>query len=290
MLSSIICVSEITTAQDEHPKLKVNLDKFTFRANEAFAVRITDESGDYIAGVTVGIQNEGNTDVTNANGLAQLVAPDVDEETEIIIKAQKFGYTTGNTTALVLREASIWEKILDNEYTLIVFAIVFLILVVLFVDFRRKRMEKFVGDRTQEISNEQKMKRYASDEEMVTLPTSKKIREKTVFQDISKEEKNIVQDKGPKVEEIRITRPDKDKKIVSVETEKEEEKKLIPRRTLSKHGYDWFEGTDDIRYEIDRLTGEIDEEGKDKWFEGIDDIRAKIDEKLKKKDKEKEEE
>ena len=282
ILSSLIYVSDITTAQDEHTKLKINLDKINFRAKEEFAVRVTDENGNPIAGVTVGIQHIGNTDVTNANGLAQLIAPDVKEKTEITIIAQKFGYTTGNTTALVLKEASIWEKMLENEYTFIVIAIVFLIVVILFVNFRRKRMDKFVDNRTKEISEEQKLKRDTSNEEIVTLPTSEKIREKTVYQ-------NTGQDKGPKVEEIRIARPDKDKNIVSVESEKEGKKKLIPRRTLSKHGYDWFEGTDDIRYEIDRLTGEIDEEGKDKWFEGIEDIRAKIDEKLKKKDKEKEE-
>jgi hypothetical protein len=282
MLSSLIYVSETTTAQDEHPKLKVNLDTLTFRAKEEFAVRITDENDNPVAGATVGIQHIGNTDVTNANGLAQLVAPDVKERTEITIIAQKFGYTTGNTTALVLKEASIWEKIMENEYTLVIIAIVCLIIVILFVNFRRKRMERFVDNRTKEISKEQNLKRDTSSEEIVTLPTSEKIREKTVYQ-------NTGQDKGPKVEEIRITRPDKDKNIVSVESEKEGKKKLIPRRTLSKHGYDWFEGTDDIRYEIDRLTGEIDEEGKDKWFEGIDDIRAKIDEKLKKKDKEKDE-
>ena len=44
-----------------------------------------------------------------------------------------------------------------------------------------------------------------------------------------------------------------------------------------------------MRYEIDKLTGEIDEEGVDKWFEGVDDIKKKIDEKMKKK-KQKEEE
>ena len=37
-----------------------------------------------------------------------------------------------------------------------------------------------------------------------------------------------------------------------------------------------------MRYKIDKLTGEIDEEFIDKWFEGIEDIRSKVDEKLKK--------
>ena len=42
-----------------------------------------------------------------------------------------------------------------------------------------------------------------------------------------------------------------------------------------------------MRYEIDKLTGEVDEEGLDKWFEGVSDLKVKIDEKIKKKDKKK---
>jgi len=91
---------------------------------------------------------------------------------------------------------------------------------------------------------------------------------------------------GAKVEEIRIRRSRKDGEISSVSDE--EKGNTISRRNSKKTSHGWFEGTDDIRYEIDKMTGEIDEEGKDKWFEGTDNIRAKIDEKLKKKDKKKE--
>ncbi len=54
---------------------------------------------------------------------------------------------------------------------------------------------------------------------------------------------------------------------------------------LTKDENDWFKGTDDIRYEIDKLTGKIDENSIDKWFEGYDDIKDKINERIKKKDK-----
>ena len=89
-----------------------------------------------------------------------------------------------------------------------------------------------------------------------------------------------------KVEEIRISRSRKDREVSSVSDK--EKGNTISRRNGKKTSHGWFEGTDDIRYEIDKMTGEIDEEGKDKWFEGTDNIRAKIDEKLKKKDKKKE--
>ena len=80
-----------------------------------------------------------------------------------------------------------------------------------------------------------------------------------------------------------------DKKIVAVEDEKEETNKTSINEPKRKYDYDWFEGTSNARYEIDKITGEIDEDGVDKWIEGRDNIRSKIDEKIKKKDKKKEE-
>ncbi|MEA2055573.1 MAG: hypothetical protein U9O49_01920, partial [Candidatus Thermoplasmatota archaeon] len=98
-------------------------------------------------------------------------------------------------------------------------------------------------------------------------------------------------ERDSKVEEIRISRPRKEKEIVSVTGDKiKEGKKVMPVQSHKSDDGDWFQGTDAIRYEIDKLTGEIDEENLDKWFEGIDDIRVKIDEKIKKKDKKKNEE
>ena len=59
---------------------------------------------------------------------------------------------------------------------------------------------------------------------------------------------------------------------------------------MTKKDYDWFEGDDDARYQIQKATGEVDETGKDKWFEGVGDLKEKIDERVKKKDKKKDEE
>jgi len=92
-----------------------------------------------------------------------------------------------------------------------------------------------------------------------------------------------------KVEEIRISRPRKEKEVIPVSSEEDKTEKLINKNKMQKHGYDWFKGTDDIRYEIDKLTGEIDEDGIDKWYEGVDNIREKIDEKMKKRKEKKRE-
>jgi hypothetical protein len=119
------------------------------------------------------------------------------------------------------------------------------------------------------------------------MQPSVKIENQPVNQHGTTENIDMESERGPKVEEIRISRPRKEKEIVPINAEEEKVDEAIPRKVRRRHEYDWFEGTDDIRYEIDKITGKIDEEGADKWFEGIDDIRAKIDEKVKKKDKKK---
>ena len=58
------------------------------------------------------------------------------------------------------------------------------------------------------------------------------------------------------------------------------------RKKIKKKGqHDWFIGHDELKYEIDKITGEIDEDGIDKWYEGKDNIKEKIKEKVKQKDK-----
>jgi hypothetical protein len=93
--------------------------------------------------------------------------------------------------------------------------------------------------------------------------------------------------KDTKVEEIRITRPSKDKEIVPIKSYEDETEKVINSKKNKYLDTDWFKGTQDIRYEIDKITGKVDEEGIDQWYEGIDNLREKIDERLKNREKKK---
>lgn len=272
-----ISAERIIIILNKLPKLIVTLDKDSIEANEQFFVTVTDdtENKNPIADATVAIQDvfgEGAIATTNSGGRAWLVAPEV--KGEITIMAQKDGYVEGTTPLMVNIGPGFWESLLQNPDIFIILAVIVVIAAIVFVNFRQR---KHIDIGAREISKEQALTRYGAHGKIVSLPSSEKTG-KPVDQYGSR---------GPKIEEIRISRPRKDKKIVSVKIEKEEARKVIPRKTIRKHDYDWFEGTDDIRYEIDRITGEIDEEGLDKWFEGIDDIRAKIDEKIKKKDKKK---
>ena len=266
------------------PQLIITPDAYTVEVNKQFSVVITDEDGKSIAGVTVGIQSctgKDNVDITNDNGRAWLIAPE--GHNEIILIAQKKGYIDGKPILLgVNTNPSFIDLIVENPYAPIFIAVLLLILAILFVNFKQK---KTIAKIPEEVFKEQPLSKYTTKRIIGFMPPSIVIR-KTVNHHKSKEDVRIEPKRGPKIEEIRINRSNKEKKIVSISRESGEKRKTIPRKTTRKHEYDWFEGTHNIRYEIDKITGKIDEEGVDKWFEGMDDIRAKIDEKVKKRDKE----
>ena len=267
------------------PQLIITPDSYTVEEKKQFSVVVTDENGKSVAGVIVGIQSctgEDYIDITNDNGRAWLITPE--GHNEIILIAQKEGYIDGKPILLgVNTNPGFIELIVEHPYAPIFIAIVLLILAILFVNFRQKRA---IAKIPEEIFKEQPSKKYTTSGKNGLMPPHKVIR-KPVNHHKSKGNVRIEPKRGPKIEEIRINRASKDKKIVSISRESEEKRKTSPRKTTRKHEYDWFEGTHNIRYEIDKITGNIDEEGVDKWFEGMDDIRAKIDEKVKKRDKEK---
>lgn len=275
MLIVTLIFSNPIFAQEEQELIVVS-DESIVEANKKFSVVVKDEDQNTIEGATVYIQNVyGDSSTTNKDGRAWLDAPG--DRNEITIIAQKDGYTDGYTTVMIDIPLSFWELI-QNPDNLIFVAIALLILAIVFVNLRRRRS---AHRRTDEISEDQVSNKYSPHGTVISKPS----KEVTKTSGVTGESLNLKIKTEPKVEEIRISRPRKDKDVVSVESEDVDGKKSIDQRIYRKRDYDWFEGKDDIRYEIDKITGEIDEEGKDKWFEGIDDIRAKIDEKIKKKDK-----
>jgi len=267
------------------PQLIITPDSYTVEANKQFSVVVTDENGKFVAGTTVGIQScngKNYVDITNENGRAWLTTPE--GRNEIILIAQKEGCIDGKPIILgVNTNPSIIELIFGNPYTPIFIAIVLLILAVLFVNFKQKRTITKIPE---EIFEEHPSKKYTTSRKN-GLISNHKVISKPVKNNKSKGDIRTEPKRGPKIEEIRINRSNKDKKIVSISSEKQEKRKNSTSKTTRRHEYDWFEGTHDIRYEIDKITGKIDEERLDRWFEGMDDIRAKIDEKVKKRDKEK---
>ncbi|MDH7516813.1 MAG: hypothetical protein QHH19_00440 [Candidatus Thermoplasmatota archaeon] len=264
-------------AQDK--QLFVTVNEYIIKSNEPFTVVVKDEYNMPVKGVSVAIQNiVGKTEITDDEGVAILTAPS--NCNEITIIAQKEGYKDGRKSVKIYVPPGLIESLLQNQYIPIVIAVIAVLSAILVVNFRQKRHERnLVG----ETLKEQPIKSSLHGV-VVSVSSDEKEAGKQINQGVSTEEIYIDSKSGPKIEEIRISRPRKDKEIVSVKTEEEIEN-ISARKAMRKHEYDWFEGEEDIRYKIDRITGKIDEDGVDKWFEGIDDIRAKIDEKIKKKDR-----
>ena len=240
--------------------LAVTTDKGIVEEKESFQVIVTDQNENVVEGsiVYLDIEDSGaDSDVTNDNGVAYLEAPDVDERTDIAIIAFKEGYEAGSKT---IRVENVKIGFIDDMAP-VIGAVIVLIFSMIFVKFR-KRISKPTSDVATDIP------RYRTG---TSMDKSKPKKEKEIS--------NL--DKGPRVEEIRIRAQDKIKESKGFSEEKE------PGLIHKKGEYEWFQGTDYMRYKIDELTKEMDSKNADKWFEGVPDIRSKVDETLKKKQKKK---
>ena len=269
--------AETTITVSKKLSLIVSPEKQTVEKGELFAVRVRDQDGKTVQGATIAIQSSGSSKKTDSDGMEWLTAPN-DNREKIKIIANKTGYEQGEATVGVTPELPLIERILQSPYTPILIAAALLIIAAFIVNLRQK---KNIDNRAKEISKEKVLNKY-SPQPHGAIISSAGTKEETW------NAKGMPNKPGPKVEEIRISRPRKDKEIFSVNGEKrEDERKVMPMQSKSKS--DWFEGKDSIKYEIDKMTGDVDEEELDKWFEGTSDIQDKIDERVRKKDKKKKE-
>jgi len=262
---------------EDMPRLVITPDNgYVLDAGQRFSVKITENSSDGIEveGVSVAIQNVIGDEynyTTGSDGRAYLTAPRNKERITII--ASKSGYITSTLEMQINPVPDLIEQIINNKYFIVFLALIFLIIAIIFVNLRQK---KSIYSRAKEISKEKTIQKYG-------LEKTQSSREK-----INRygEPESMVKIRGrdnDKIEEIRIIQPHKVKEVIPIKTNKDKRDDHEKKKTT-----DWFQGTDEVKYEINRLTGEIDEEGKDKWFEGVEDLRDKLDEKMKKKGKKKE--
>jgi len=265
----------ITILENISKKLVISSDDVV-EGGKYFTVYVEDEDNNPIEGAIIGLQNNWDQkEETNNEGKAFLKAPE-DQETIKII-AQKDPFISDSKIIRVNIPQAWWKTLINSWYFPILIATIVLILIIIFVNHQQK---KSIYHRSKEITDKQKQKKY----EEINLDKIKSKEQEDEYYNTkpirSKKQKDS------KVEEIRISRPRKDKEIIPVK-EQDETEKVIERKKNKKNNFDWFEGTEDVRYEIDKLTGEIDEEGVDKWFEGVDGLKEKISEKVKKKDNKK---
>ena len=271
--------SSITKA--DQSSLYIEPNNLIVDAGDSFYVTVyeNNENGAKIEGATVYIANYGSNDTTDAYGNAFFTAPgDIKKITEIRVYATKQGYMTSSVLIKINPADSIWDSIIKNKYFLIFVSLIILIFAILFVHFKQK---KYVNTRSKELSNEKLVEKWT------TYENHDDCSKKMNIQHYSNNAVRTRQTNDTKVEEIRITRPIKDKHIVPIKTDGDETEKLINSKKNKCLDTDWFQGTEDIRYEIDKITGKVDEEGIDQWYEGIDNLREKIDERLKNREKKK---
>ena len=287
MIFFLFLISNISfkTVAAQDTGLTITVDDI-IEANKEFSV-IVRYNGSVAEDISVYIQNEPTSSTTNKHGVAYLVAPSEPGSWLIIARDESGVYGGAEATypIKIVSEPAFWE----SPYFPIALAIICLIGAIVFVNLKQK---KDIYNRTKELSKEKLMKIQGIGDrgKPPSSNQKKEIRVETKLESSKPYEPEPVrakQTQDAKVEEIRISRPRKKKEVVKVEEKKDETEKVISEKRMKKRDYDWFEGTDDVRYEIGKLTGEIDEEGVDKWFEGVDGLKDKIDEKVKKKDKKK---
>jgi len=254
------------------PKLTIIPENgYVLDAGKRFSVKITNSSsGIEVEGAEVAIQNVIGSEysyTTGSDGRAYLNAPKNKERITII--ATKGGYVTSTLELEINPEQGLFEQIIASDYFIVFVALLFLISAIIFVNFKQK---KSIYSRAKEISKEKTMQKY-------DLEKTQKPKEKSSNYGNSDDAVKIKQKSNDKIEEIRIIQSRKSKEVYPIKaTDKEdldEEEKSA----------DWFKGTSEVKYEIDRLTGEVNEDDKDKWFEGVESLRDKLDEKMKKKGK-----
>jgi hypothetical protein len=239
---------------------------FIIEGNNYFSVLITDDKGIPIYNATIGIQSyisKHSLVYSDENGRARILAPN--NRDEIIILAQKKGYITATEKIWINTNPNIIEKIIQNPYTIIIISIIILAVAITIVKVRKK---------IDQIKN--KKQNYKK------INNIKSKNEKTDYLIQINNKNHETKIKEAKVEEIRINRNEPAQKIVSLKKKMERNDSNFKENKKIIRNDKWFEGIDDIRYKIDKLTGDISSINENKWFEGKENIRNKIDEKLKK--------
>jgi hypothetical protein len=267
----------ITILNIAKPSLFIFHEEYIVDEGKLFSVTITknDRNGDPVEGVKVYIQNspESGSEYTDEYGNAKLTTPK--DFVKFTVIASKSGYEDGTMIFDVNIEKTLWESIIEDPYFLVYIAIIILIFAVIFVNIKQKRS---IFDRTKQIIDNKTIEKYSEQ------PTASYYTQKINVQHHSNEAVRLNPTEDSKVEEIRITRSMKNKEIIPVKSEKNEPQRCMKRKDI-KNDNEWFKGIDEIRYEIDKITGKIDENGLDKWYEGVDIHKDKINEKMKKKKK-----
>ncbi len=253
-------------------KLAISQDRGIVDEGDYFTVTVTDHTNQPIENVELYLEYYGKNvgDITtNKNGLAFIQAPDLQESTDITLRAFKEGYQPGSTSIHVEHTPAV----LSSHYILLLLAFIILCASMLIVHIRKQR-------HTQKIS-----KKLLFPKKKKTVPhlvqTSTVQPKQSIKPTSASTTSHAVRQKSSRVEEIRLSAAGKKRETNYISPKHKQES------TSSVNPHKWIEAPSNVKYKIDEITGEIDPKRKDKWFEGVDNIKEKVDKKLKKNYKQK---
>ncbi|VVB60257.1 Uncharacterised protein [uncultured archaeon] len=261
-------------------KLSIVADRGTIEEKKEFQVTVKDQDNKPVADAFVYVTPETNPVVTDLQGVAYVLAPDVEMITTATIQVNKSGYFPGSTNIRIENAEGFAFDLTESQFLQILpilIAVLVVIFAIVYVLWRQKRTP-MIPHQTIQIESDEILHTFQQEKQGQRFKNKP-----TIF--FEKEKRNIsVSPPQPRVEEIRIPVQGKKKEttVLSDETEVEP-----VSENQKKEQNEWFKGQDYMRYKIDELTGKIDQQTDGKWFEGEHDIEYKVDKTLKKSFKKK---
>jgi len=261
-------------------KLSIIADRGTIEEKKEFQVTVKDQDNKPVANASVYVTAEANPVKTDIQGVAYVLAPDVEMVTTATIQVNKSGYFPGSTNIRIENAEGFAFDLTESQFLQILpilIAVLVVIFAIVYVLWRQKRT-LMIPHQTIKIKSDDIPHTFQQENQGQRFKNKP-----TIF--FEKEKRDIsISVLQSRVEEIRIPVQGKKKEttILSDETNVEP-----VSENQKKEQNEWFKGQDYMRYKIDELTGKIDQQTDGKWFEGEHDIEYKIDETLKKSFKKK---
>jgi len=263
-------------------ELIITFDRETVEEQGSFCITVTDQNNNAIPEAIAYLTNYNDiSEITDTNGKAYIRAPQVSQDSDIPITVVKSGYQSNTRTLRVIHtQNTIVHTILSSILNIspIIIAFILLLLSIIIVKIRKNKPGKLPSktQKTCTIRNKKMMppknhKKQTKDTIYTTQQTSP-----------AKENKASITSKGSHVEIIRIRNNDCKQKEVKQLIEPKKQIKKDPKKqfTSKKSEYEWFNGTEYMKYKIDKLTGDENQSCVDKWFEGEDMFQFKLDKKV----------
>lgn len=254
-------------------ELSIKTDQTIVEEKKEFQVTVTDQDNNPVQDALVYITEDTSPIVTDQQGSAIAISPEIEVFTTLTIQVIKSGYLPGSTILRVENVEASFFDLSESRFLQILpilIAVLVVILSIIFVLVRQKKSQKVSKPRTYEKQSEapqphsREKQRFTNESARYPETHKRDLTTSTI---------------DARVEEIRIPVQAKKKETTILAEEIEPED---AHEDQKKQQDEWFKGQDYMRYKLDELTGKIDQKTDGKWFEGEHNTQSKVDEALKK--------